>query len=176
MITDDSYIPSPPKILCANGVFAADAPEAIRKRYAGLHDCAPEETCKTFYMPYERTGHTPERAAKVRVRYEALKPSKPRVRKVPFKPRARRGTTWNAMDHVTAEKIMELQSHGLTTQAIGERLGCSRDTILGRLRKHRKEASDGGAAELATRTCACGKRKWAKSAKCQKCRNKEVWG
>lgn len=163
MITDDSNAPPPVRILCTNGVFSPDAPDEIRQRYSAPRDCGPETNLRTFYMAKGRTGHTPQRAVKERIRYAQLKPQPKRAMATPSK-RVRRGKAWNVKDLVTAERILALQAEGLNTREIGDKLECSRDTILGRLRSLRRSQS-----QLAAITCECGRRKWAKNKRCQQC-------
>ena len=94
---------------------------------------------------------------------------RPRTRPVKAKPHLGKGHAWSRLESVTVERILELQAEGLTAGQIGERLGCTQDTIFGRLRKLRRSSPEASRMDESLRTCSCGRRKWPTKPRCWYC-------
>lgn len=168
MIDDDSCKPSPVRVLCADGVFAPDAPPEVREKYAGLRDLkiSPKRELAPFYGPPAKI--TPGRATGIRDGSRSRPIGRPRTRPVRIPTGKPRGA-WNRKDDCTVERILELQREGLTADQIGERLGCKRHTVYGRLRNAARSSGTEAQKYTDMRTCACGRRKWATREKCAVC-------
>lgn len=60
---------------------------------------------------------------------------RPRIHPPKAHPHAGKGRGWNRKAEVTAERINELRERGLKVNEIAAELGCSRFTVMGRLRR-----------------------------------------
>jgi uncharacterized protein (DUF433 family) len=109
----------------------------------------------------------PNRTRKPYVKPEGV--GRPRIHPVKPQPYKGKGYAWNRMEEVTVERILELQAQGLTGDQIGERFNCTRHTVYGRLRKWRREHPEVAAQHNASRTCECGRSKWASRLVCNFC-------
>lgn len=163
MIEDDFMRPSPVRVLCQDGQFTPDAPEDLIAKYgapAPIVTHAEPRVPPPVELPPAGKWWAPKRSV-----------GRPRTKPAPD-PAAARGRDWKRMDHVTAERILELQARGLTIEQIGLELGCTRYTIHARLHNARVIAEHASKVDAALRTCACGRPKWAARKRCARCNSR----
>ena len=141
MISEDTHGPAPVRVLYTNNAWTEHAPEELKQNFKLVRDYEPEPEKHPF--PFTRMSGDPVRR-ELGLDKPVLRKPLPERPKMEAKPRVlkpKRVATRKSqprMEHVTVERIMELQSQGLTGEQIGKRLGCERSLVYKRLRELRR--------------------------------------
>ena len=172
MILEDTPGPAPVRVLYTNNAWTSDATEELKKNFKLVRDCEPEPEKHPF--PFARMSGDPVRR-ELGLDKPVLRKPLPERPKMEAKPRVlkpKRVATRKSqprMEHVTVERIMELQAQGLTGEQIGKRLGCERSLVYKRLREFRNSSPENSRADAEMRICPCGRRKLAYRPQCSVC-------